>query len=283
MRLLFLSSTLEGGLRCPVILVNQRWASVSRVIGSGVRWVAVEVASMLGFISAHLPHCGLGILEYIACLDELRTFVSTLKDYRVCFGLDANTEVHGIVDMLHVGQGVRQRQGRDLCSDRAVLLHEFLGEWAIYLANTFVHEPNSDDYLTRYNWSGAGSGAQIDFIGLPLHCKCTDAGVDQWMVFSSDHRYVWATVVGQLTRTADARQPAPRNWRPAHSWKTMSAQLTWNWNEWPTMTSSWRDAAVSHALKTPKGKDEVLRELLWCARVESSTTAEIAKQTYLAV
>jgi len=35
------------------------------------------------------------------------------------------------------------------------------------------------------------------------------------------------------------------------------------------LTVVWEFWSTSHALKTPKGKEEVLRELLWCARVES--------------
>ena len=53
--LLFTPTTLVGNLRCPAVLVNERWKSVVNVdfAGSGDRWVAVSFAGSSLLISLH--------------------------------------------------------------------------------------------------------------------------------------------------------------------------------------------------------------------------------------
>ena len=52
---LFTPPELLGGLRCPAVIVNQKWSGQSKIAGSAARWTAVELGGQLTFISAHLP------------------------------------------------------------------------------------------------------------------------------------------------------------------------------------------------------------------------------------
>ena len=55
----FTPSELLGGLRCPVVIVNQKWKGQSKIVGGAARWTAVELDGQMTFISAHLLHKGL--------------------------------------------------------------------------------------------------------------------------------------------------------------------------------------------------------------------------------
>jgi len=182
--LIYPSSEVGSGLRCPAVLVHKRWSSSSRIAGSGVRWVCVEIEGHFDIVSLHLPHSGIHISEFITCLEELRGFLN-LRRRLVFLGVDANTELGCVSDFVHVGPGIPQRDTNTLEADRASLFHDFLVEAGIYVANTFT-----DLAFTRYNWSGTGAGRQIDFLGLPLRCPCIDSGVDESMHLASDHRYL---------------------------------------------------------------------------------------------
>ena len=53
---LFTPSSLDGGLRCPAIVVRApevRWAKQA---GEGLRWVAVDLGPDVVIVSAHMPH-----------------------------------------------------------------------------------------------------------------------------------------------------------------------------------------------------------------------------------
>ena len=52
---LFTPSELMGGLRCPAVIVNQKWSGQLKIVGGVARWTAVELDGQLTFISAHLP------------------------------------------------------------------------------------------------------------------------------------------------------------------------------------------------------------------------------------
>ena len=55
---LFTPPELLGGLRCPAVIVNQKWSGQSKIAGGAARWTAVELGGQLTFISAHVPHKG---------------------------------------------------------------------------------------------------------------------------------------------------------------------------------------------------------------------------------
>ena len=163
---LFTSSTLVGGLRCPAILVNERWVASATFAGSGARWVAVSISDYVVLISLHLPHRGHALQEYITCLDELRQFLSSVRGRKIHIGMDANAHMGNTVDFIHIGEGVTHQVYDPINCERTGILHEFLVEHRLYLANTFTDEPDELRY-TRTNWSGWGS-TQIDFIAVPL-------------------------------------------------------------------------------------------------------------------
>ena len=48
---LFTPHELLGGLRCPAVIVNQKWSGQSKIAGGAARWTAVELGGQLTFIS----------------------------------------------------------------------------------------------------------------------------------------------------------------------------------------------------------------------------------------
>ena len=51
----FTKSELVGGLRCPAVIMLQRWSGQSKAVGGAGRWTAVELDGQMTFNSAHLP------------------------------------------------------------------------------------------------------------------------------------------------------------------------------------------------------------------------------------
>ena len=182
--LLFTPSTLYGNLRCPAVIVNERWKSAVDVafVGSGDRWVAVSFANEFLFISLHLPHTGgHSVVDFAKPLGELRDFMSTRPERYCMVGMDANVEMGAFVDFHQVGSAVSGQQHTQLELRRATLLHSFLAESDLYLSNTFVG-PDAGDINTRTNWSGAQS-KQIDFLAIYGHvfiCLLYDKTVSQF-------------------------------------------------------------------------------------------------------
>ena len=54
---------LEGGLRCPAVVINRRHAAHARYAGGHGRLVAVDVENKFLVLSAHLPHTGLSLMD----------------------------------------------------------------------------------------------------------------------------------------------------------------------------------------------------------------------------
>ena len=80
-----------GGLRCPAVIVNQKWCGQSKIAGGAARWTAVELGCQLTFISVLLHHKGKKLGEFEAVLMELQEFVSGRPKQQVIFGGDFNT------------------------------------------------------------------------------------------------------------------------------------------------------------------------------------------------
>ena len=93
-----------------------------------------------------------------------------------------------VVDHRHVRGATMNHQRRHLQLQRAALLHDFLADFEIYLANTFMND-DSQAFHTRTNWAGGGA-TQIDFLAASLTIPCSSVGIDCNLDFSTDHRMV---------------------------------------------------------------------------------------------
>ena len=50
----FTKNEFVGGLRCPAVIMLQRWSGQLKAVGGAGRWTAVELDGQMTFISAHL-------------------------------------------------------------------------------------------------------------------------------------------------------------------------------------------------------------------------------------
>ena len=64
----------KGNLRCPAILIHQRWAGQSTYLDGGTRWLAVSLWETATILSVHLPHSGCKISDYQDTLSESTRF-----------------------------------------------------------------------------------------------------------------------------------------------------------------------------------------------------------------
>ena len=94
----FTPSELLGGLRCPAVIVNQKWKGQSKIVGGAARWTAVELDGQLTFISAHLPHKGKKLGEFEAALMEIQEFLNGRPKHHVILGGDFNVNLFGMTD-----------------------------------------------------------------------------------------------------------------------------------------------------------------------------------------
>ena len=121
---------------------------------------------------------------------------------------------------------------------------------------------------TRNDWN-TDSPSQIDFVIASSSLVCTDTGVDEQMVFASDHRPVWAT----FQSTAQTSEPmitaqkvprAPCNWKPGPTWDNAAASFDWNWTAgWSDISSEWCNLATLHQLRKSQKFDLTLMTLLY--------------------
>ena len=261
--LIFTSGHLVGNLRCPAILVHERWVGKVdiRYAGSGGRWVAVEFGEHLLFVSLHLPHAGSSLTDFQETLAEVTQFRLTKSHRHFFLGMDANTSVNTVIDHYRVGPAVLPRLYDSRASHRASLLHTFLVDTGTWLSNTFVDSLLAADIYTRANWCGVGV-AQIDFLGLPLGVPCSRAGVDSQMLFSSDHRYVWSELPVDMQVSSQKRCRSMKRWQPDSERAAASRTCAWDWHCWEETSEAWRRLARRHRLRKPMAVDEGLANLL---------------------
>ena len=178
---IFTGGVLRGGLRCPAILVHERWAHAVKYLAGGARCVAVDFNSSHVLVSLHLQHrrAGLGALQ--ETLAEVRQFLCSTRGRNVVIGMDANTKVGDILDYVHVGESVPAAAHSAENGDRAVHIHELLVEFGLALTNTFS-DTSGEELHTRTNWSGDGP-VQIDFLAASLGMSCCEVAVDATMNF----------------------------------------------------------------------------------------------------
>ena len=130
--------------------------------------------------------------------------------------MDANVRVSCMMDMHHVGNAVLHGEHQSSNYGRASVLLDFLGKHNLYLANTFADAP-LEMLATRTAWCGHGE-SQIDFIAVSFDSYCLDTGVDQSLLFNTDHKLVWAVTSTDLPRVNVKKSSTPRNCKPDSSW-----------------------------------------------------------------
>ena len=257
---LFVSSERVVGQRCPAILVHHKWAGCVRVLAESARWIALQLSDEMILVSLHLPHAGRPFSEFTECLMGLSKFLKANTVRHCCLGMDANVQVGGIVDHLHVGDSVFGRpQGRKN-AERALLFLEFLSSHNLYLANTFG-DVLVEHRATRYSWEGFGT-SQIDYLAISCDISCLGVNVDRVLDFRTDHKLVWGCFAKHIRQAICSRRPSVRNWKPAPSWFSVRDSLPWQWESWDLTLSVWHRTALEHKLQTPRLKDPVLQVLL---------------------
>jgi hypothetical protein len=156
----YTSTELEGGLRCPAIIVHSKCTEGIEFAGGGSRWLAVTLGNLI-IISLHLPHVGRGMEAFSAVLVEVTAFLSKFPEgSKVMIGMDANVSMR--TDFVYVGEATAATAHTPANGERAAALLEFLAGRNLRLVNTFG-DPEGGVY-TRRNWNGTCS-AQIDFFG----------------------------------------------------------------------------------------------------------------------
>ena len=61
---LFTPCELLEGLRCPAVIMHQRWSGQRKAVGGASMWIAVELDGQMTIISAHLPHKGKKLWDF---------------------------------------------------------------------------------------------------------------------------------------------------------------------------------------------------------------------------
>jgi hypothetical protein len=257
---IFTCGELIGGLRCPAILVHERWSHHVKFLGGGVRWLAVEFNSSHVFVSLHLQHRGAGLGPLTQTLAEVRDFLSGTGRRKLIIGMDANTKVGEIMDYVHVGEAVPISAHCAQNGARAVPIHEFLVELGLSLVNTFA-DASGEELHTRHNWSGDGA-VQIDFLAASLGLPCSEVAVDSAMVFSTDHKMVRATFILQSAPVSCKRRTCIKRWVPKSSWIQAAGEMEWDWNDWESMADSWRKEVIRHSARPRSPIDQVMADLL---------------------
>ena len=243
--LLFTPESLFGGLRCPAILVNERWKHNVKLLSCGFRWLAVDFDFGIVFASLHLPHRDIPVEVYQTTLDELGVFLEQLNGKCVHIGVDANTCMTGVVDHVLVGEAVPAIDDLEPWGERAQIFHEFLADHRLMLVNTFANIPASD-WHTRFDWAGAGA-SQIDFLAVTPGLNCLDTGVDHAMDYSTDHRLIWASFALGSVRPPRRQKRCMRNWKPSPTWHEAALQQEWLFCDWDAMATTWRAIAETNA------------------------------------
>ena len=261
---IFTPSELDGGLRCPAVIVHAKLAAQAKQAAAGRRWVAVDVGKDMVIISAHLPHARRSLQEYTLVLQELDHFLQTRSGRRVVLGMDANVRMASLRDPGLIGPAVPHAM-RDITAmerSRAAALHELMSKRRLMAANTFATESTRELLVTRHAWKAESGGEQVDFI-LSSGWWLVESHVDQHLQVDSDHRAVSAEFLytgPSLKGTRGAR--CVRNWKPTPEWKTEAEELT-DWSSgWALAAASLREKAAQCQERKGGATDPILQELL---------------------
>ena len=204
------------GLRTPAIVVNEKSHGKSRLLNSGIRWVAVELSVQhitTIFVSVHLPHArAKTAADFQDTLQQISSFLRSLPaKARLCLGIDANTRMIGYSDGCTVGDAVPDDPDED--SERPQHLYEFLQMHRLWLPNTWLPEGDPQLWKTRFPWDNIrelrfdGGGKQIDFIALSLFQSVDDVKIERDLMFSSDHLPLTVALSNQNRRSQAIQTP----------------------------------------------------------------------------
>ena len=186
----------KGNLRCPAILIHQRWKGQSTCLNGGTRWLAVSLWNTVTILSAHLPHNGCKISDYQDTLSEVHSVLEKRPKGALLLGMDCNVSLAGVVNRDLIGEAVINRSGRILSAqekERQALLVEFMEEHSLMACNTWQNTEHSELMCTRQAWSD-GQKAQIDFIMASQDWYLQDTWIDQYTHAATDHRPVCAVL-----------------------------------------------------------------------------------------
>ena len=276
---IFTPQSLQGGLRCPAIVVNESWGSACRAVGCSTRWVAIDVRQKLLVVSAHLPHRRRPFSEFVELLEELTALFRQYPHRKILFAMDANCRMSGTCDWRVVGPGTpRMAELSATETEHASFLHEFLARHSLYLANTWCadgmdDETDAEQLYTRSSWDEVTQLAQIDFIAASHSLRLDSCRVEHGSAVSTDHFALAATF---SCKRPPCRPLAPRpslvGWRPASSWHPAVAEKAQHldWQDWSSCADSLASLAVVHQQDEGKDNsreqdDQVLQELLEAA------------------
>ena len=88
---------LLDGLRCPAVIVHQRWSGQAKAVGGARRWTAVVLDGQMTIISVHLPYKGKKLGDFESVLTEIQDFMSGRPGQHLILGGDFNVSLHGLI------------------------------------------------------------------------------------------------------------------------------------------------------------------------------------------
>ena len=275
----------KGNLRCPAILIHQRWAGQSTYLDGGTRWLAVSLWETATILSIHLPHSGCKISDFQDTLSEVHGFLEKRPKGALLLGMDCNVSLAGVVDRDLIGEAVMERPGRILSvqeKERQALLVEFMEEHSLMACNAWQNTEHPELMCTRQAWSD-GQKAQIDFIMASQDWYLQDTWIDQYTHAATDHRPVCAELTKRILcgyKPKFTKKPRSLlNWQPGDNWtekakETLKEDGLENWREW---TERVRGIAQENRKDTTRRKDPLLLSLMAQFKAFSDTSPEERK------
>ena len=104
----------RGTLRCPALLVHQRWAGQSAYLDGGTRWPAISSWKCVTILSVHLPLSRCKISDYQDTLTEIKMFLQKRPEGAVLLGNDCNVSLAGVREQDLIGEAVAKKFGSTL-------------------------------------------------------------------------------------------------------------------------------------------------------------------------
>ena len=155
---LFTPSALVEGLRCPAVIMHQRWSGQSKAVGGASRWTAVELDGQMTIISAHLPHKGKKLGDFESVLTDTQDFMSGRPGQHLILRGDFNVSLYGFTDYHHVGESIpRPRTLMDTNdSQRARAVAHCRGRIDLTVTNTWMDADSERELYTRCSWTDPG-------------------------------------------------------------------------------------------------------------------------------
>ena len=174
------------GLRCPAVIMHQRWSGQSKAVGGASRWTAVEPDGQMTISSAHVPHKGKILGDFEAVLTEIQFFMSGRPETAPDPGRTLQCELVRIDRPTSCGR-VDPKTARTLMdtndSQRARALHTVLAELDLTVTNTWMDADSERELYTRCSWTDPGESlTQMDFIMTSRKTRsktCASAGLRQ--------------------------------------------------------------------------------------------------------